>query len=116
LDHSAQMSANCGSDVLCGGQGNFAQKRVRFKKAHGLLYFLFYILCYFYRYRRSLWILLGLVFSCGGDALLNINLFPFGMISFGVAHVFYISAFGWKPVKWLIGSVLFVAVSLCKFY
>lgn len=67
-------------------------------------------------YRRSLWILLGLVFSCGGDALLNINLFPFGMISFGVAHVFYISAFGWKPVKWLIGSVLFVAVSLFVYF
>ncbi|KAH8363026.1 hypothetical protein KR084_004585, partial [Drosophila pseudotakahashii] len=65
-------------------------------------------------YRRSRWILLGLVFSSGGDALLNINLFPFGMISFGVAHVFYISAFGWKPVKWLIGSTLYVAVSLCN--
>ncbi|XP_016989078.1 lysoplasmalogenase-like protein TMEM86A [Drosophila rhopaloa] len=67
-------------------------------------------------YRRSLWILLGLVFSCGGDALLNINLFPFGMISFGVAHVFYISAFGWKPVKWLIGLVLYVAVSLFVYF
>ncbi|XP_039490064.1 lysoplasmalogenase-like protein TMEM86A isoform X2 [Drosophila santomea] len=66
-------------------------------------------------YRRSVWILLGLVFSSGGDALLNINLFPFGMISFGVAHLFYISAFGWKPVKWIIGLVLYVAVSLCKF-
>ncbi|XP_043651737.1 lysoplasmalogenase-like protein TMEM86A isoform X2 [Drosophila teissieri] len=67
-------------------------------------------------YRRSVWILLGLVFSSGGDALLNINLFPFGMISFGVAHVFYISAFGWKPVKWIIGSVLYVAVSLFVYY
>ncbi|XP_016952225.1 lysoplasmalogenase-like protein TMEM86A [Drosophila biarmipes] len=67
-------------------------------------------------YRRSLWILLGLVFSCGGDALLNINLFPFGMISFGVAHVFYISAFGWKPVKWFIGSVLYVAVTLFVYF
>lgn len=58
---------------------------------------------------------MGLVFSSGGDALLNINLFPFGMISFGVAHVFYISAFGWKPIKWFIGLLLYVAVSLCKF-
>ncbi|KAH8355895.1 hypothetical protein KR200_001451, partial [Drosophila serrata] len=66
-------------------------------------------------YRRSLWILLGLIFSCGGDALLNVNLFPFGMISFGVAHVFYVSAFGWKPVKWLIGCGLYVVVSLCEF-
>ncbi|XP_032312381.1 lysoplasmalogenase-like protein TMEM86A isoform X3 [Drosophila ananassae] len=67
-------------------------------------------------YRRSLWILLGLIFSCGGDALLNINLFPFGMVSFGVAHVFYISAFGWKPLKWLIGLVLYVAVSLFVYF
>ncbi|KAI8044860.1 lysoplasmalogenase-like protein TMEM86A [Drosophila gunungcola] len=67
-------------------------------------------------YRRSLWILLGLVFSCGGDALLNINLFPFGMISFAVAHVFYISAFGWKPVQWLIGLVLYVTVSFFVYF
>ncbi|KAH8313423.1 hypothetical protein KR067_005706, partial [Drosophila pandora] len=67
-------------------------------------------------YRRSLWILIGLIFSCGGDALLNINLFPFGMVSFGVAHVFYISAFGWKPLKWLIGLVLYVAVSLFVYF
>ncbi|XP_017041738.1 lysoplasmalogenase-like protein TMEM86A [Drosophila ficusphila] len=67
-------------------------------------------------YRRSLWILLGLVFSSGGDALLNINLFPFGMISFGVAHVFYISAFGWKPVKWFIGIILYIAVTLFVYF
>ncbi|XP_020811326.1 lysoplasmalogenase-like protein TMEM86A isoform X2 [Drosophila serrata] len=67
-------------------------------------------------YRRSLWILLGLIFSCGGDALLNVNLFPFGMISFGVAHVFYVSAFGWKPVKWLIGCGLYVVVSLFVYF
>ncbi|XP_033245313.1 lysoplasmalogenase-like protein TMEM86A [Drosophila miranda] len=67
-------------------------------------------------YRRSLWILLGLVFSCGGDALLNVNLFPFGMVSFGVAHVFYICAFGWKPLKWPIGLALYVAVSLFVYF
>ncbi|KAH8384141.1 hypothetical protein KR009_012243, partial [Drosophila setifemur] len=67
-------------------------------------------------YRRSLWILLGLIFSCGGDALLNVNLFPFGMISFGVAHVFYISAFGWKPLKGVIGVGLYVAVSLFVYF
>lgn len=65
-------------------------------------------------YRRSQLILLGLVFSCGGDALLNINLFPFGMISFGVAHVFYISAFGWQPRKWILGVGLFIPVTLCE--
>ncbi|XP_023034492.1 lysoplasmalogenase-like protein TMEM86A [Drosophila willistoni] len=63
-------------------------------------------------YRRSHWILIGLIFSCGGDALLNVNLFPFGMISFGIAHVFYISAFGWKPRKWFLGIALYAAVTL----
>ncbi|XP_030080806.1 lysoplasmalogenase-like protein TMEM86A [Drosophila hydei] len=62
------------------------------------------------QYRRSQLILLGLVFSCGGDALLNVNLFPFGMVSFGVAHIFYMSAFGWHPLKWVIGVCLYVPV------
>ncbi|XP_017858181.1 PREDICTED: lysoplasmalogenase-like protein TMEM86A [Drosophila arizonae] len=62
------------------------------------------------QFRRSQLILLGLVFSCGGDALLNVNLFPFGMVSFGVAHIFYISAFGWHPLKWIIGVCLYVPV------
>ncbi|XP_032592981.1 lysoplasmalogenase-like protein TMEM86A isoform X2 [Drosophila grimshawi] len=61
-------------------------------------------------YLRSRWILLGLLFSCGGDALLNINLFSWGMISFGVAHTFYVSAFGWHPLKWLIGLSLYIPV------
>ncbi|XP_034485841.1 lysoplasmalogenase-like protein TMEM86A [Drosophila innubila] len=63
-------------------------------------------------YRRSQLILLGLIFSCGGDALLNVNLFPFGMVSFGVAHIFYISAFGWHPPKWILGVCLYVPVAL----
>ncbi|KAH8312441.1 hypothetical protein KR044_010755, partial [Drosophila immigrans] len=63
-------------------------------------------------YRRSQLILLGLVFSCGGDALLNVNLFPFGMVSFGVAHVFYISAFGWQPLNWILGLCLYVPVTI----
>ncbi|XP_017846545.1 lysoplasmalogenase-like protein TMEM86A isoform X2 [Drosophila busckii] len=61
-------------------------------------------------YRCSQLILLGLIFSCGGDALLNVNLFPFGMVSFGIAHVFYMSAFGWRPLKWILGVALYVPV------
>lgn len=56
------------------------------------------------------------MFSCGGDALLNVNLFPFGMISFGVAHIFYISAFGWHPLKWIIGVCLYVPVIVCEYW
>ncbi|KAM8707126.1 hypothetical protein ACLKA7_011258 [Drosophila subpalustris] len=63
-------------------------------------------------YRRSQLILLGLIFSCGGDALLNVNLFPFGMVSFGVAHIFYISAFGWRPLNWILGLCLYVPVTV----
>lgn len=59
-------------------------------------------------YRCSQLILLGLIFSCGGDILLNIDLFPHGMGSFAVAQIFYISAFGFKPLKWVIGIVLYV--------
>ncbi|KAH8359596.1 hypothetical protein KR093_007790, partial [Drosophila rubida] len=66
-------------------------------------------------YRRSQLILLGLVFSCGGDALLNVNLFPFGMVSFGVAHLFYIGAFGWQPLKWILGLCIYVPVVICKY-
>ncbi|XP_030370738.1 lysoplasmalogenase-like protein TMEM86A isoform X2 [Scaptodrosophila lebanonensis] len=67
-------------------------------------------------YRRSQWILFGLIFSCGGDALLNLNLFPFGMISFGIAHAFYISAFGWTPLKWPIGLGLYVPVAVFIYF
>lgn len=44
-------------------------------------------------------ILCGLIFSCGGDALLNVGLFPHGMGSFAVAQAFYISAFGFQSLK-----------------
>lgn len=45
-------------------------------------------------YRFHTKILLGLLFSSCGDALLDYkkaDLFPFGMIAFAVAHFFYIS-------------------------
>lgn len=51
-------------------------------------------------------ILLGLAFSSVGDAFLDYNdgeLFPFGMLAFAVAQVFYITAFGFKPLRITIG-------------
>ncbi|XP_051775182.1 lysoplasmalogenase-like [Erpetoichthys calabaricus] len=46
-------------------------------------------------------ILLGLIFSLGGDAcLIYPNLFIPGMALFAGAHVCYILAFGWHPLNW----------------
>ncbi|KAI8123232.1 hypothetical protein FF38_11679 [Lucilia cuprina] len=59
--------------------------------------------------RYSQIILLGLIFSSGGDALLNIDLFPHGMGSFALAQICYIFAFGFKPLKWLIAVPLYLA-------
>ncbi|XP_053946864.1 lysoplasmalogenase-like protein TMEM86A [Anastrepha ludens] len=59
-------------------------------------------------YRRSQRILLGLIGSCAGDALLSINLFPQGMGAFAIGHIWYISAFGWKPLKLSIGVTLYI--------
>ncbi|XP_065084802.1 lysoplasmalogenase TMEM86A [Ochlerotatus camptorhynchus] len=50
-----------------------------------------------HRYKHL--ILIGLIFSCSGDILLNYDLFEAGMAGFGVAQIFYISAFGFHPVK-----------------
>lgn len=68
--------------------------------------------CNFHLLRRYIYshkIFVGLLFSCFGDALLNVDLFAFGMIMFAVAQVFYASAFGWKPLKLWIGLGLFIA-------
>jgi uncharacterized membrane protein YhhN len=51
--------------------------------------------------------LIGLLFSSFGDALLNHDLFPHGMGAFAVAQMFYISAFGLRPLKPLIPLVLY---------
>lgn len=62
-----------------------------------------------YRYHHK--ILLGLFFSSAGDALLDYkgkDLFPFGMLAFAVAQIFYIWAFGWKPLRFVIGVAGFV--------
>lgn len=52
-------------------------------------------------------ILAGLVASCAGDVLLNYDLFEAGMGAFGVAQIFYISAFGFRPLRPLIGLPLY---------
>ena len=51
----------------------------------------------FFKYRRL--ILVGLLFSLCGDVLLvwKVDLFIPGLLMFAVAHVFYMSAFGFKP-------------------
>ncbi|GAB0094846.1 lysoplasmalogenase-like protein TMEM86A [Sergentomyia squamirostris] len=56
-------------------------------------------------------ILAGLFFSSIGDLLLNINLFEYGVLAFAVAHVAFISAFGFYPRRWDIGLTL-IAVGL----
>lgn len=48
------------------------------------------------------------MFSCLGDALLNFNLFPHGMAAFTIAQIFYINAFGFKPLKLWIAVLLFI--------
>ena len=50
-------------------------------------------------------ILLGLVFSCVGDIFLvwKHSYFIHGMIAFGIAHILYIRAFGFKPLNLLMG-------------
>ncbi|CAD6992775.1 unnamed protein product [Ceratitis capitata] len=61
-------------------------------------------------YRYSQRILLGLICSCIGDALLNINLFLHGMGAFAIGHIWYISAFGWKPLKLPVGVALYICL------
>lgn len=61
-------------------------------------------------------ILIGLFFSCIGDILLNNDLFPHGMGAFGIAQVFYISAFELRPWKAHIGVILYgLAAALTVF-
>lgn len=58
-------------------------------------------------------ILLGLLFSCIGDIMLIWPCcFTWGMMSFGVAHLLYISAFGMKPLNPIAGLVCGTAACL----
>lgn len=76
-----------------------------------LMAFLFFMGLKFTReFRYHQLILGGLVFSAIGDAFLdyqNGGLFQYGMLAFAVAQIFYISAFGWKPLKFCIGLVFY---------
>uniref|UniRef100_A0A8D8XB54 lysoplasmalogenase n=2 Tax=Cacopsylla melanoneura TaxID=428564 RepID=A0A8D8XB54_9HEMI len=65
------------------------------------------------KYSMSRRILLGLMFSCLGDALLVWpNYFLEGMLSFGVAQLMYISAFDLKPLNLDVGVILYVISAL----
>ncbi|XP_044735579.1 lysoplasmalogenase-like protein TMEM86A [Chrysoperla carnea] len=60
-----------------------------------------------YAYSRR--IILGLVFSCLGDALLvwpNSH-FLYGMVAFGIAHINYVAAFGFKPINLPLGIIMY---------
>lgn len=59
-----------------------------------------------FRYGYSQKIILGLVFSCGGDALLNLDMFAYGMASFGCAQICYTLAFGFKNLRIWIAIIL----------
>ncbi|XP_055385141.1 lysoplasmalogenase-like protein TMEM86A [Condylostylus longicornis] len=77
---------------------------------------MFFILLYGFKFtKKSKYcqrILFGLIFSCVGDALLNVALFPHGMGSFAVAQAFYISAFGFQPFKpWIAIGLYAFAIS-----
>ncbi|KAL9705400.1 hypothetical protein quinque_008918 [Culex quinquefasciatus] len=58
-------------------------------------------------HRYQLLILAGLVASCAGDLLLNYDLFEAGMGAFGVAQIFYVSAFGFRPLRPWVGLPLY---------
>ncbi|XP_055851545.1 LOW QUALITY PROTEIN: lysoplasmalogenase-like protein TMEM86A [Episyrphus balteatus] len=67
-------------------------------------------------YNYSQMVLSGLFFSCIGDALLNCDLFPHGMAVFGIAQVFYISAFEMTPLKISIGIPLYCIAAGSEFF
>lgn len=77
-----------------------------------LMIFIFFMGFKFSReYRYHQLIMLGLILSCAGDALLDYKhgiLFPLGMLSFGLAHVCFILAFGLRPLKLAIGLGLYI--------
>jgi hypothetical protein len=68
------------------------------------------------RYTFSRRILIGLMFSCLGDGLLVWReLFLYGMVSFGIGHMFFISAFGFQPLNLSLGIPMYIASMLGKF-
>ena len=70
-----------------------------------------------YTYARR--VLIGLVFSCAGDALLvwkNQGFFIHGLLAFAVAQLMYARAFGMKPTALCSGAVCTTIGSLCFAY
>lgn len=64
-----------------------------------------------YAYSRR--ILLGLVFSCIGDALLVWEeLFVHGLVSFLIAQILYISAFGFAPFNVYVAAAVYSAMGI----
>lgn len=61
-------------------------------------------------------ILSGLIFSCIGDAFLVWpSCFLWGMISFAIAHIIYISAFGMHPWNPIVGMVCSALAGICYY-
>lgn len=56
-------------------------------------------------------VLIALIFSSLGDALLNYGYFVYGMGAFAMAQIFYIMAFGFKPLKLWIGILLYLTAA-----
>jgi YhhN family len=72
---------------------------------------------FIYSYRYHHLIMCGLTASMVGDALLDYKhgaLFEFGMLAFAAAQIFYINAFGMKPLRLLIGIIFYVAGGSCE--
>lgn len=53
-------------------------------------------------------LIIALIFSSLGDLLLNINLFEYGVLAFGIAQIFFIWCFGFQPRKFRVGIALYV--------
>ncbi|XP_066600593.1 lysoplasmalogenase TMEM86A [Prorops nasuta] len=64
-------------------------------------------------YTFSRRILIGLIFSCLGDALLVWpNYFIAGMCMFAIAQITYIAAFGFEPLNAKLGAVIYLMSSI----
>lgn len=61
-------------------------------------------------------ILVGLLFSGLGDALLDNNRFEYGMAAFSAAQICYIMSFGFQPLKLWIGIFLYIAGMTSKIF
>lgn len=53
-------------------------------------------------------LIVALIFSSLGDLFLNIDMFEYGVLSFGVAQIFFIWCFGFQPRRIGLGIALYV--------